>query len=160
MKNNSSDYIETNQLPFNEYLMFFTYVFFIIIIANILPVTTFTYFLFLAFGFTGIYILLVKFTYSIMINNSLIELLIKVPFKLSLLKIPINEIESIEEVQPDTPDYGDSRIKKNYRLYIFGNTNGIKITLLDGEVIIISGIKTKETINRVNKIKDQRNGYQ
>jgi len=62
-------YNETHSLEINKYLLFYVYVFAILIIANVLPVSQFTYFLFLFLGVAGVSLLVIKFTYTISIKK-------------------------------------------------------------------------------------------
>ena len=111
MQNKSTPYHETHPLRLNVYLFFYVYVFIVLIIANVLPVSTATYFLFLFLGVSAISILIIKFTYSISIKENLLELSIKIPFKITLFELKIEDIKSIEKTRPNPLPYFKRKVR-------------------------------------------------
>ena len=156
MKNNSKVHYETLQLPVNIFLLFYLYIFIVIVIANLLPVSTFTYFLFLFFGISGICILLVKFSGNILINEEILRLSISSPLKLPLLKLKIKEIAAAEEVEINSDFYRNHHIKKlkrYYKSYIFKTGKCIKLTMVNGKIYIISCKNSDRIISLINSYK-------
>ena len=157
MKNNSKMYYETQRLPLNVFLLFYLYVFFVLIIANLLPVSSFTYFLFLFLGISGICSLFIKFSTNILINEEVFRLSITIPFKLTLLKLKIKEIVFAEEVEINSNSYkSQHHIKERkpyYKSYIFKKGKCIKLTMMNGKVFIISCRNSDGIISRINFIK-------
>lgn len=149
MDNKYVPYIETHRLQLNVYLLFYMYVFVILLIANILPAFTGNYFLFLFLGIAGIAVLFIKGTYTILIKQNMLELSIKIIFKLTLLKLKIEDIESIEEVKIDSLSCTEKPIKKEYTFHLFKKEDGIKLSMKDKKVFIISGINVNRLANRI-----------
>ena len=155
MKNKSIPYRETHPLSLNVYLFFYIYVFIILIIANFLPASTLTYFLFLFLGIAGIGILAINFTYSVSIKENKIELFIKIPFKMTLMKLEIEDIESIEEINID-PHTSPGQLLKGDIFYFFKNGDAIKIKMSNGKIFIVSGVNAEGIIKRVKKIQSYK----
>ena len=156
MKNNSKVYFETRRLPLNIFLLFYLYMFFVLVIANLLPVSSFTYFLFLFFGISGICILIIKFSSNILINEEMFRLSITIPFKLSLLQLKIKEIAVAEEVEINSHSYRShhkKQMKPYYRSYIFKTGKCIKLTTVNGKVFIISCNNADSIMTRINSYK-------
>ena len=157
MKNNSKVYYETRRLPLNIFLLFYLYIFFVLIIANLLPVSSFTYFLFLFFGILGICILIIKFSSQILINEEMFRLSITIPLKLSLLKLKIKEIAAVEEAKIDSNLYQShhhlKKIRPYYKSYVFKPGKCIKLTMVNGKVFIISCRNSDRIITRINSYK-------
>ena len=141
----------------NIFLIFYLYVFFVIIIANLLPVSTFTYFLFLILGISGVCILFFKFSSTILINEKMFRLSITIPLKLSLLKLKIKEIAVAEEIEINSHSYRSHRhfkkMKPYYKSYIFKTGKCIKLTTVNGKVFIISCNNTNNIISWINSYK-------
>src|SRR5258706_9469347 len=113
-------YRETHSLEINRYLLFYIYVFTILIIANVLPVSQITYFLFLFSGILRIGILLIKFTYRITIKENALTLFIKIPFKVRFLNLKIEDIKNVEKTTNNSPGNFEESIKKSAIIYFFG----------------------------------------
>lgn len=166
MKNNTKVYYERSRLLLNIFLLFYLYIFFVLVIANLLPRSTFTYFLFLVFGISGICILTLKFSSHILINEEMFRLSIKIPFTLVLLRLKITEIAVAEEADIKCNTYSGRRdIKKTipcYKSYIFNNGNCLKLTMTNGKVFIMSCSNTDSIISHINFIKgiDKKAGQQ
>ena len=157
MKNSIKVYYETHRLPLNTFLLFYLYVFFVLVIANLLPVSTFTYFLFLFFGVLGIFILFVKFSSNILITEEMFRLSITIPFNLSLLQLTIKDIAVAEEIEINSHSYRRHHHRKEmkpyYKLYIFKTGKCIKLTMVSGKVFIISCNNADSIITRINSYK-------
>lgn len=144
MKEKSNKYYESHPLELNVYLFFYVYVVVILIVANILPVKPQNYFLFLFIGLTAIPILLVKFTYGVSVSDKTMALFLRMPFKIILFKVNIQDIETIEETQiKNNPIY---KRRRGYRVYCFKKEAGIKLTTRSGKVVIISGVNANEIL--------------
>lgn len=157
MNNNFIPYRETHVLPLNVYLIFYVYVFAVLMIANILPVSEVTYFLFLFLGITGISIFVIKFTYSVSIKENTIDLSIKIPIRVTLFKLKIEDIEGIEETKTDSFAHAGS-LKKGDTVYFFKKKDGIKLTMLNGKIFIITGINADRIISRIKSYKSEIRG--
>jgi hypothetical protein len=158
MNNRSVFYHKTYPLRLNVLLLFYVYVFIVLIIANLLPVSVLTYFLFLLFGIIGICILLVRYEYHILIKENTIFISIKIPLKISLLKLKIIEIKTIEEI--DTGSIIDDRyrlkkLKGYYTSYLFDKGAGLRLTMKNGKIFIISCPDAGNIITRINALKDK-----
>jgi hypothetical protein len=160
MINNSKQYKQIIPLPVNAYLFFYLYVFVLFIIANILPVSTINYFLFLFFGITGIIILLVKFMYTISIEENKGMLSIIIPFKIALLKLKIKDIKIAEQLTIDALTYSGYGIRKSQAgcAYVFNKGTAIKLTMKNGKIFIISCADPQEIITCVTSLKKRRGG--
>lgn len=149
MNDKSIQYRESHPLRLNVYLLFYVYVFAVIIMANVFPVSELAYFVFLFLGITGMIILVIKFSYSVSIRENTIELSIKIPFKVTLLKLKKEDIKSVEKTNLTSPDYSLQHAKKGPIIFCFEKGEGIKITMLNGKIFIISGINAEQIINLV-----------
>jgi hypothetical protein len=152
MSNNNKPYKQTISFPVNIYLLFYCYVFVIFIIANVLPISTISYFLFLVLGIVGLSILLIKFTYSISIDRNSGVLSITIPFKIALLKLKLKDIETTDQIIIDHSNYDGYGLKKSQacNAYIFNKGAGIKLVTKDRKVFIFSCSKPVEIINYIN----------
>lgn len=158
MKNRKILYHEVHTLQLNVFILFYVYVFFILFIANLLPVSLASYFLFLAFGIIGICILLVKYRYHISIKENSMLLSLTIPFKVLLLELKVKEIEAVEKITIDPLTYygyGIIKLKPYYTGYIFTNENGIKLTMDTGQIFVISCTHADHIIARITALKEK-----
>jgi hypothetical protein len=108
-------------------------------VANLSKVSTLTYFLFLFFAAIGIGFIISTFTYTISIEGNILELFIKIPFKIKLIKLHMEDIVKIEKVEFRLPTHYPC-----YGNYLFKKQDGIKLTIMSGKIITISGVDIEQ----------------
>ncbi len=156
MRNNSEVYFEKLPLSLNRFFLFYLYIFFVLIIANSLPVSAITYFLFLIFGISGILILFLNFSCLILVNKEVLSLSLNIPIKILLLKLNTKEITVAEEVEIDSLYYRrhhTKKIKPYYKSYILKKGKCVKLTMSNGKIFIISCRNSNSIITRINAYK-------
>jgi len=158
MKNKRILYSETHPVRLNVFLIFYIYVFVVLVGANLLPVSPVTYFLFFILGITGIFILLMRSKYFVLIKENEVILTLTTPFRISLLKLNISEIEAVEKIATHPLsylNYGIKKMKPNCTAYLFNEANGVKLTMRNEKTFIFSCSNAGAIMARINELKEQ-----
>ncbi len=156
MRNNGKVYLEKLPISLNRFFLFYLYIFCVLIIANLLPVSALTYFFFLVFGISGISILFMNASCMIFIDEEVFSISLINPVKVLLLKLKTKEITVAQEVEIDSlhdQKYHTKKAGSYYKSYIFKTGKCIKLSMSNGKVFVISCRHSDSIITRLNAYK-------
>lgn len=146
MKNETPLYYDVHGLPLNTSLLFYVYIFLIIIISNILPVSCYTYFFSFLLGISGILIFFIKPSGKLLISDNTLRLLLKSPFHLSLLTLKIHDITFAEEAEIYYKLDPYKLFFKNLRRLNSEEEKCIKLSTVDGKIYSIPSRQSKSVV--------------
>lgn len=147
-------YFESHKLPLNNFLIFYVYVIFLFIIANIVKVSAANYVVFFLLGLPAIGLLFIRATYKISVRNNRLETSIKIFIKIVFQSLDINEIESLEELKKDDINSPAKIIKlKPLSLVYLNMPKAIKVQTPGKKTYLISTANPEQLINFIKSIR-------
>ena len=154
MKNKPGNYTESHNVSLNVFLIFYVYVMFILIAANIAPVSATGYFIFFLSGVAGLCLLFIRAAYKITVRNNILEISINIFSKIVFQRLDIKKIERVEEMR--IKDVTSSfKIEKNSSgsiSYLIKIPKAIKVYMPGKKTYIISTANPDQLINLVKSI--------
>jgi len=76
-----------------------------------------------------------------------------------LLKLEINEIKTVEQIDVDplvSSGYGIKKLQRHHTSYLFKKGKCLKLTMRDGKIFTVSWPDSDNLITRINALKDNR----
>ena len=151
MENKPGHYTESHNVSLNVFLIFYVYVMFILIAANIAPVSATGYAVFFLLGVAGLCLLFIRAAYKITVRNNILEISINIFSKIVFQRLDIKKIERVEEIR--IKDVTSSfKIEKNSPAsisYLIKIPKAIKVYMPGKKTYIISTADPDHLINLV-----------
>jgi hypothetical protein len=154
MKNEPGHYTESHNVSLNVFLIFYVYIMFILIAANLAPVSATGYFIFFPLGLAGLCLLFIRAAYKITVRKNILEISINIFSKIVFLRLDIKKIERVEElkIKDVTSSFKIAKNSPGSISYLIKTPKAIKVSVPGKKTYIISTADPDRLINLIKSI--------
>ena len=159
MKSKPIQYAESHNLSLNVFVIFYVYVIFILIVANILPVSAASYFISFLLGLIAFCILFIRVKYKITVRKNILEISIKFFIRIVFQRLDIKEVENIDElgINDVKSSFETKKIKPGSISYLIKVPKAVKMDMSNKKSYIISTTNPDQLINLIKSINNHYN---